>query len=146
VRSSTHCHIFFAPLPPTHSPNTLPQSFLAALNEPRTAHLEEGDKQLVAGECQSALDWLAEKEGLQKKLAKVNSVAKMGGACLLACLLGNVSCSWACHAPTLLQAAPLQLFPAQAAWQPSDVPPSLTCPLPPLFLPAAVRRPHAAGV
>ncbi len=47
------------------------QSFLAALNEPRTSHLEEEDKQRVAGECQSALDWLAEKEGLQQQVAKV---------------------------------------------------------------------------
>ncbi|KAL4450109.1 hypothetical protein ABPG77_010778 [Micractinium sp. CCAP 211/92] len=48
------------------------QSFLAALNEPRTSHLEEEDKQRVAGECQSALDWLAEKEGLQQQVAKLD--------------------------------------------------------------------------
>jgi heat shock protein 4 len=46
------------------------QGFLAALNEPRTAHLEEADKQTVAGECQNALDWLSEKEGLQQQTAK----------------------------------------------------------------------------
>ncbi|KAI3438271.1 hypothetical protein D9Q98_000706 [Chlorella vulgaris] len=46
------------------------QSYLAALGESRTAHLEEADKDAVAGECQAALDWLNEKEGLQKKVAK----------------------------------------------------------------------------
>ncbi|KAI7836745.1 hypothetical protein COHA_009383 [Chlorella ohadii] len=46
------------------------EGFLAALNEPRTAHLEEADKQTVAGECQSALDWLSEKEALQQQTAK----------------------------------------------------------------------------
>ncbi|KAL4452428.1 hypothetical protein ABPG75_008090 [Micractinium tetrahymenae] len=49
------------------------QSFLAALNEPRTAHLEQEDKQKVAAECQAALAWLAEKEGLQQQAAKVRA-------------------------------------------------------------------------
>lgn len=46
------------------------QRFLAALSEARTAHLEEEEKQKVSTECQAALAWLAEKEGLQKQLSK----------------------------------------------------------------------------
>lgn len=53
------------PIPP------LLQRFLAALSEARTAHLEEEEKQKVSTECQAALAWLAEKEGLQKQLSKV---------------------------------------------------------------------------
>lgn len=46
------------------------QGFLSALNEPRTAHLEEADKQKVSAECAAALAWLSEKEGLQRQVAK----------------------------------------------------------------------------
>lgn len=48
------------------------QGFLTALRETRTAHLEEDEKKKVAGECQAALDWLAEKETLQQQAAKVS--------------------------------------------------------------------------
>lgn len=62
-------HLATPPCRAAHSP----QSFLAGLNEARTSHLEEEDKQKVAGECQTALAWLGEKEGLQQQVAKVRS-------------------------------------------------------------------------
>ena len=59
----------------------MPQGFLSTLNEPRTAHLGEEDRQKVSAECQAALGWLTEKEGLQQQLSKVRWRGKERCAC-----------------------------------------------------------------
>lgn len=87
------------------------QGFLAALGEARTAHLEEEEKNKVAGECQAALDWLAEKEALQQQAAKVNRPGLMMGARRLhsCCYIPYPgSSSWAQFDDPVLMAADVQ--------------------------------------